>query len=233
MTAAVVGRCAVLVALLAVVLLAAGLSSQAMAAGADVSNFHGDEAVADWPMDDDRNTHVSVGAMDGRIVGQSLLPDDHQSVFLSVTQSYCDDDAGEQVHRSWFGVADDGASIEGGALSQASASMETTVHGYELRSDGCDGGPIPPAPADQPTDLGEHEVELSASWEATAPMEVSVQGFHFSGGDFVFNATNVERSRDAEATGTLTGLAAVDSDLGASDHAEIVAIINGSVVVQR
>lgn len=232
MTAAVVGRRAALVALLAVVLLAAGLSSQAMAAGADVSNFHGDEAVADWSMDDDRNTHVAVGAMDGRIVGQSPLPDDHQSVYLSVTQSYCDEDAGEQVHRSWFGFAEDGASIEGGALSQASADMKTTVQGYELRGDGCDGEPVFLDPDDE-THLGEREVALSADWEATGPMEVSVRNFHFSGGDFVFNGTNVERSRDAEATGTLTGLAAVDSDLGASDHAEIVAIISGSVAVQR
>lgn len=231
MTAAVVGRRAALVALLAVVLLAAGLSSQAMAAGADVSNFHGDEAVADWSMDDDRNTHVFVGAMDGRIVGQSLLPDDHQSVFLSVTQSYCDEGAGQQVYRSWFGFAEDGASIEGGALSQASANMETTVQGYELRSDGCD-EPVFFDP-DEETRLGEHEVALSADWEATGKMEVAVRNFHFSGGDFVFNSTNVERSRDAEATGTLTGLAAVDSDLGASDYAEIVSVVNGSVAVQR
>lgn len=233
MTATAVGRRGALVAMLAVVLLAVGLSAPALATEAEVDHFKGEFAAASWSMDDARNTDVFVGAMDGDTLGASLLSEDRDSVYLSVRQSYCDDD--EQVFRSYFGFADEGASIDGAALSKASADMETTVEGIELRSDGCDGEPPFFDPDAEFTDLGQYDVELSASWEATGTMDVSVRNFHFNGGDFVFNSTNVSRSRDAEATGTLTGMAdaGVDSELGTSDYAQIVSVIDGRVSVER
>lgn len=233
MTTTAVGRRGALVAMLAVVLLAVGLSAPALAAEAETHHFKGEFAAASWSMDDARNSHVFVGAMDGSLLGPSLLPQDRDNVYVSVTQSYCDD--GEQVFRSYFGFADEGASIDAGALSEASADVETTVEGFELRSDGCDGEPPFFDPDAESNELDSYDVELSASWEATDKMDVSVRNFHFNGGDFVVNSTNVSRSRDAEATGTLTGLAdaGVDSELGTSDHAQIVSVIDGYVSVQR
>lgn len=231
MTQAAVVQRGTLVAVGAVLLLALGLSSPALAAEGDVDAFNGEFAVADWSLNDARNTEVDVGAFDGRIVG-AQLPEDRASVYLSVRQSYCDEEANEQVRRTYFGFSRDGASVDGVTLSEAVAHTDMTVHGFEVRSRGCDDDDFF-FDTQSHTDLGEHDVHLSADWEATGPMDPTVSNFQYSNPDFVFSSSNVERSRQAKATGTLFGLPDVGPELGTSDRAQIVSVIHGSVSVRR
>lgn len=212
-----------------------GLSTQAAAAEAEVEHFKGEAAFADWQFDDERNTEVDVAALKGRYLDSPLDP--RKDIFLSVNQEFCD--GGEQVHRHFFASGfeeqkQESVSIDGVLLSSGSATLKGTVHGFEIRERGCDDGGVEPV-SHEFKDLGEFDVRLDASWTGTGMMDPDVDSFHFADEDFVFNSASVQRSRDAEAGGTLWGLRefGVPKELGTTRDAKILSIIDSEVRVSR
>lgn len=212
------------------VLLAMSVPSQALAA--DKFSFKGEGAFATWFLNDAHNTTVSVGAFDGQFHNPPGPPENAQNVFLSVSQSFCDEDNDELVFRDLLGAGDAMIDIDHARLSEAMAEGQLSLDGFEMRTPDCDD---PDFSEPEFEDLGEFDVDVTDTWDGVGELHRSRSMFHFDGQGFKVRSHSMERFRDAEATGTLTGLDefSVGPDLGESEFANIVSFKSSDVFIDQ
>lgn len=186
-------------------------------AHAETYRFQGEQAMASWQQDDDRNTWVLIGAFDGVFQNPPGSPQDAQDALVGVVQSWCDEDEDELVLRGFFGFGETASlSVDHARLSDAEVDGELTLHGSDYRVPDCDD---PVFDDGEFEELGEFDVEVAAGWEAVSDVKTDQDRFHYEFGDVKLRSHDMERYRDAGAVGTLTGLEehGVDPDLGESD----------------
>lgn len=215
-----------------VLLVTLALPGQAVAE-ADASRFRGESAVATWLLDDEWNTSVTVSALDGVFHTGSGPPEDAEQVAVSVFQSFCDDDADELVFRIYSGFAEAAVDVDHARLTEAGVDGELTLEGFETREDGCADPPdLPPFP-DEP--IGTVDVEVSTSWEGVGELNRSRSTFHLDEPGFKIRSQSMQRSRDAEATGTLIGLGEVgpSGELDEADFATITSFKSSDVIIEQ
>lgn len=221
-----------LLALTAALLLAVSLPGQALAAESESFKFKGEGAFAQWSLEDARNTEAFVSALDGERRNPPDQPETIESVFVFVTQEFCDEEADERVFRSFFAF-DQPATIDiNRGLTEGSADAGLSLDGSEFRAPDCED---PNFEEGESTDLGTFEGQLAGSWQGSGKINTSNSVFHFRDEEFTFHSTDVQRSRDAEATGTLSGLedVGVPSDLGTTQEAELASFNDSTVTIER
>lgn len=224
----------------AAALLGATIAPSQALADADVFQFSGDIAFADWDFDDEFNTSVFVAGLDGQI-HDSGRPEDFEDAFVSVFQSFCDDKGTEDtsddefVFRDFFGFDAETVGVDvDGALKSGTVTIDTTVSGFEFRSDGCDFFPFAEEHSHEEGSLGTFDISFEGTWTGEGQLTVSTGTFHIGrGSDFQFTSTSNERFRDATATGTLSGLEdfGVPTELGQSEFGSLASVRSADVSV--
>lgn len=219
-----------LVALAAALVLVIGLAAPA-AADSQKFNFRGEAGVADWDFDDARDTSVFLLGFDGTFHNPPDQPEDAQHALMFVSQDFCDKQANEKVFRSFFGFDDLSVEIAPG-LTEGTVEGGLTLHGFEFRAPDCND---PDYEEGKFTELGEFDVDVASSWEGSGNMNTSVSVFHRNEDEFTFHNTDVERSRDAEADGTLAGLDdfGVPRDLGTTGDAELASFNDSTLIIDK
>ena len=170
-----------------------------LAAPAAAAPLRGDRsASAFWVVGDDQQTRVSVQA------GTAEAGQDPGSLFLFVTQAFCDTATDEMVFRSFSSqeALRPGDFRVHPLLKSARLDVTTEVSGTEQRLPGC----TSPTGFPSFTDLGKSTVEVHATWTATGEV-VEVQPGVVA--------------RDAVATGTITGEMLSPGPLGSSQFAQL------------
>lgn len=218
-------------AAVAVLLLVVGVPGQALAADSETFQFRGEAGFAHWTLDDARNTETFLIAFDGQFHNPPEDPESAEDILVGVSQEFCDENADERVFRSFFGFDDASVAISP-SLSEGTADAGLSLHGFEFRAPDCDD---PNFDEGESTDLGTFDVQVASSWEGTGKMTTSTRMFHFNGEDFTFHSTSVDRSRDAEASATLSGLedVGVPRDQGTTQDAELAAFNNSDVFIEH
>lgn len=154
-------------------------------------------AIAFWDLNDPLQTRVSVQG------NTSATGQDAGSLFLFVTQSYCDTGTDQLVFRSFFSQSAlaPGSFRVHPLLKSATLNTSTTVSGSEQRLQGCS------SPSGFTfTDLGLSTVDAQVTWTATSePYEVQpgITG------------------RDATATGSIAGTSLSPGPVGTSQFAQL------------
>lgn len=212
--------------LMAAALAAVSLSSSALATehqpdlDGEASHARGGWALAEWTLQDEHNTEVTVGAYESESYQPPDQPRENEYAYLGVYQSYCDEAADELVERSWFGLGEAAVDIDTLLLSDGEAQAQLTMYGLEFRAPDCDD---PEWDGGEWADLGDFEATFDGAWESDGRLQTSVEGRQFLGEGFVYHSQDVNRARDAEATAALTGFSqfGVADQLGTTDEAEL------------
>jgi hypothetical protein len=154
--------------------------------------------IAFWDLDDLMHTRVS---LQGTAAANAEQPG---SLFLFVTQSYCDTATDEMVFRSFFSQQplDPGSFRVHPQLKWARLSTSTSVTGSEQRLVGC------ASTSGFPTSnsLGPSMIDIETSWTATGPAYEVQPGI---------------TARDAVATGSITGSTLTVGPMGDSQFAQL------------
>jgi hypothetical protein len=161
-------------------------------------------AVAFWDVGDALTTQVSLQPTDAKTHLEQGKPERSRSVFLFVTQEFCDTGADQLVFRSFSSLS----SIRPNQLQvqpnfkRARLDATVTLAGSEQRIDDCSD------PEGQGTTTSFDTVAtITASWQATGPITEAGPGFF---------------TRDAAATGTLTSPSSAGiGSLGAAEFASL------------
>lgn len=217
-------------ATLAALLLAMGVPGQALAADSETFQLRGEAGFAHWSLDDARNTETFLIAFDGQFHPPED-PENAEDVLVGVSQEFCDENADERVFRSFFGFDDASVAISP-SLTEGTAEAGLSLHGFDFRAPDCDD---PNFDEGESSDLGTFGAQVASSWEGAGKMNTSTRVFHFNGEDFTFHSTSVDRSRDAEASATLTGLedVGVPREQGTTQDAKLAAFNNSDVVIEH
>lgn len=173
----------------------------------DLQRFHGEIANAHWHLDDDKNTSVSIGALDGQVQSSSGAPEDVVRPSVFVYQSFCDEAEDERVRRVYsLGPGADTSELSvtiDQNLESASVEGTATLSGMESRASGCDDSVFPP-PELQPID--DVEVTVSADWTGVGDSTRMRSIFHLDSGDFKLRSKDQTEVRDAEVDASLSGI---------------------------
>jgi hypothetical protein len=180
--------------------LAAGLAMVALAPPA-AAGPPGETASASafWVLSDARSTAVSLQATTAPVASEPA------SLFVFVTQRYCDAAADETVFRSFSagGTLDNPGSFRVHALlKSALLRSSATLSGFEQRYASC----ASPTVFVSTTTLGSEQVELAVTWAGRGDAYEVQPGI---------------TGRDAEASGSITGGALAPGSLGTSQVAQL------------
>jgi hypothetical protein len=168
----------------------------AMAAPAGAATAPSRLAIAFWQTGDAQNTNVSVQATE--------QPGQGSSLFLFVTQRWCDTATDEMVFRS-FSASPALAAQQFLALPNlkgARLDVATTVNGTEQRLGPCSS----PSGSPSQTSLGSSSVHVVASWTGVGAVYTVQPGIV---------------GRTANATGSITGDVLSPGSLGSASFAEL------------
>lgn len=180
---------------LAVGLLTAAAAVVASSVPATAATAPQQSASAFWQLGDSLNTRVSLQASE-QAGGSS-------SLFLFVTQSFCDTATDERVFRSFFAQTDLAPrAFVAAPLRSARLTSPVTVSGSEQRSPNC---AFPGNPTSF-TNVGASSASLAATWEGVGATSEAGPG--------------VTR-RAATATGSIIGTALNPGALGTAQFAEL------------
>lgn len=223
----------------AVILMAAALAAVSLPLSAlatdhepdldrEVTHSRGGWALAEWTLEDERNTEVTVGAYESESYQPPDQPRENEYAYLGVYQSYCDEAADERVDRSWFGLGEATVDIDTLLLANGKAQAQLTMYGLEVRAPDCND---PEWNKSEWVDLADVDATFDGAWESAGRLRTSVDARQFVGVGFVYHSQDVNRARDAEATATLTGFSqfGVADQLGTTDEAELHASDNSTV----
>lgn len=192
--------------------------------------FHGETASAQWFLDDDKHTSVSIGALDGQVQTSSGSPEDLTRPSVFVSQSYCDEAEDEWVNR-FFAL---GPEADTSGLSVAidenleSASVEgtATLTGMESRTPDCDGSGFSPP---EMTPIDSVDVEVSAHWTGVDDSTKLRSIFHLDSGDFKLRSKDQAEVRDAEVDASLSG--AEVPELGEPMFAQLASVKDSVITI--
>ncbi len=155
-------------------------------------------AIASWDLGDPMRTRVS---LQGTAAANAEEPG---SLFLFVTQSYCETATDEMVFRSFFSQQplDPGSFRVHPQLKWARLSTSTSVTGSEQRVAGC------ASPSGSPTSssLGLSTIDIDATWTASGPAYEVQPGI---------------TARNAVATGSITGSTLTVGPMGDAQFAQL------------
>lgn len=198
----------------------------------------GESASAHWWLDDERNTRVSMDALDGRFQSPPGPPEE-LTTSLNVFQSFCDEGSNEFVIRLLDSPRDQEEQLEvdiGRQLDSASVTGTQTMKGFEVRRDGCDGSIFGSPESADVSELGPFEVNVDGTWDGVGDRTRIRHIFHVDSPDFMLRSQDQTEVRDAEARASLTGLneqIGVPTDLGEALFANLASFNEGEVFLHR
>lgn len=192
--------------------------------------FHGETASAQWFLEDDKHTSVSIGALDGQVQTSSGSPEDLTRPSVFVSQSYCDEGEDEWVNRFFaLGPEADTSGLSVAIdenLESASVDGTATLTGMESRAPGCDGSGLSP-PEMEPID--NVDVEVSAHWTGVDDSTKLRSIFHLDSGDVKLRSKDQAEVRDAEVAASLSGAAV--PELGEPMFAQLASVKDSVITI--